>query len=339
MVVVQGSRQYQHVAAAVFRQPWAILPEKLAAIGELVAMRIDGLRADPAHVAAIVAAAREAEVAHAAAAGPQRSKGMTAVLPLTGTLLWRSGPMEQMSGAVSLQQWGQAFDAAMNDDRIKSIVIDVDSPGGTVDGVPETAAKVFAARGRKPVTAVVNTLAASAAYWIATAASELVITPSGMAGSVGVYVLHEDDSAAVENAGVRFTFIEAPQGGHKTEGNPFAPLSEESAAHYQGMVNELYGQFVADVAKHRGVTEAAVRSDYGQGRVLLAKDALRARMVDRVATLEQVLQRHGGGDQAVGASPAAEGTSPEFTLEDQRFALDLALAAAEAERLTREVSG
>ena len=336
---IQAPRQYRHVAAAVFGQPWAILPEKLSAIGELVAMRIDGLRMDPGHVAAVVAARREAESAHAAtAAGSQRKpgQGLTAVLPLTGTLMWRAGAMEQTSGAVSLQEWGRAFDAAMNDERVQGIVLDVDSPGGSVDGVPETAAKVFAARGRKPVTAVVNTMAASAAYWIASAASELLITPSGMAGSVGVYMLHEDDSAAAERDGVRFTFIEAPTGGFKTEGNPYGPLSEEALTHYQGIVDDVYERFVGDVARFRKASAEKVKAEYGKGRVFVARDAVRLGMVDGVATLDDVLARRGN---AVGGGPSVSTETPGISLEDQRFALELALAAAEAGGTPMEVAG
>jgi signal peptide peptidase SppA len=314
--------RYRHVVEAVFRQPWAILPEKLAAIAELVQMRVDGFRLDPQAVAEIAAAGGKAR--------PQRSNGLTAVLPLHGTLLWRVGAMEEMSGATSLQRFGQAFDAAMNDDRVKSIVIDVDSPGGQVDGVPETAAKIFSARGRKPVTAVVNTMGASAAYWLAAAAEELVISPSGMAGSVGVYMMHQDISEAAAAAGVRVTFIEAPEGGHKTEGNEFAPLADSAREHAQGIVNELYGMFVSDLARFRGVTEHTVRESFGKGQVFLAKETVTRRMTDRVVTFEEVLGRHGGAQNAVlpasaeDAAPAVNADAARWTERQARVQFEIA---------------
>lgn len=284
--------RYRHVAEAVFRQPWAIMPEKLAAIGELIANRVDGFRVDPAAAAEIAAAAKRP---------PMHSSGVTAVLPLYGTILWRAGMLEQMSGASSLQEFSRNFDAALTDDRVKSIVIDVDSPGGQVDGVPETAAKIFAARGRKPITAVINALGCSAAYWLARAADETVVTPSGMCGSVGVYMLHTDESAALEAEGVKMTFISAPEGGAKTEGNPYEPLSNEAAQHAQSIVNDLYSMFVRDLARFAGVPEGTVREQFGQGRVFLAKEAVSRGMADRVASMEDVLMRHGG---ASNASPA-----------------------------------
>lgn len=313
---------YRHVMEAVFRRPWAIMPEKLAAIGELVRMRIDGFRMAPEAVAEIVAAASRP---------PNPSKGVTAVIPIYGTILYRCGPLEQMSGASSLQQVSRAFDAAMGDDRVKSIVLCVDSPGGEVSGVPEMAAKIHGARGVKPVTAVIDPLGCSAAYWLARAAEECVITPSGMCGSIGVYMLHEDDSLALEQEGVKLTFIEAPQGGHKTEGNPYQPLNADAEAFAQSQVDELYGWFVSDIARFSGQSEATVRGEqFGQGRVFLAKDAVSRKMVDRVATLEQVLARSGGAGNAIaieGVAAVIEAPSPKaeaVEYDGQRAAAALA---------------
>lgn len=327
-IAAAPGERYRHVTEAVFARPWAIERSKLLAIGEMIRARIDGWRIDPQAAAELAAAARRPV---------QHSSGATAVIPLYGTILWRVGGIEASSGASSLQDFSRAFDAALANDAIKSIVIDVDSPGGQIDGVPETAAKIFEARGKKPLTAVVNTLGASAAYWLAAAADEIVASPSAMVGSVGVYMLHEDWSAAAEQAGVRFTFIEAPEGGYKTEGNPYAPLSEEAGAYAQQMVNDLYGWFVRDVARFRGVTEERVRSDYGKGRVFLARDAERAGMVDRIASLEQVLQRHGGADQATSVrarraedgapAPAMESPAP-LRAEDLDFYMELTAAQA-----------
>src|SRR5215467_6271108 len=120
--------------------------------------------------------------------------------------------------------------AAANPD-VSAIVLDVDSPGGTVAGTPETAAAVRRAAEVKPVVAVANSLAASAAYWIASQASSLVVGPSADVGSIGVISAHIDRSKMLEDMGLRVTVVSA--GRYKAEGNPFAPLSDEAKANMQ----------------------------------------------------------------------------------------------------------
>jgi signal peptide peptidase SppA len=165
----------------------------------------------------------------------------------------------------------------------------VDSPGGVTDLVPETAAEIRAARERKPITAVANTMAASAAYWLASQASEVVVTPSGWLGSIGVYMLHVDWSGNNAQIGVKPTYISA--GKYKTEGNPEEPLSESAREHMQEDVDRFYSMFLSDVALGRGVDVETVRADFGEGRVLLAEPSLQAGMADRVETFEDAVAR------------------------------------------------
>lgn len=177
-------------------------------------------------------------------------------------------------------------EAAANPD-IGSILINVDSPGGSIDLVPETAADMRAARAQKPVIAVANTMAGSAAYWIASQATELVVTPSGDVGSVGVFILHEEFSEFDKRLGIETTLIKA--GRHKAEGNPYQPLSDEAREHFQEVVDQTYDTFVADVAAGRGVSTSKVTRDFGEGRMLRADQATVAGMADRVAPIEEVL--------------------------------------------------
>jgi ClpP class serine protease len=132
-------------------------------------------------------------------------------------------------------------------------------------------------------------MAASAAYWLATQVDELVVTPSGSVGSVGVFAAHEDVSKAEELAGVKVTLISA--GPHKTEGNEHEPLSDDARQSIQDFVNAYYAMFTTDVAKGRGTTRALVEANFGGGREVLAADALKAGMVDRVDTLENTVRR------------------------------------------------
>jgi HK97 family phage major capsid protein len=270
------------VRRAVAQTPWAILPEKLEQICEFLAARAEG------HLSA-----GEIE----AAIGDRRPKqrmqgGGVAVLPVYGTISQRMDMLSEMSGGTSTENLGAAFDRYMADPDISTVVLDIDSPGGTVPGVMELSDKIFEARGKgKRIVAVANSMAASAAYWIATAADDVWVTPSGVVGSVGVYTIHQEGSRMFDEAGITTTIIKA--GEHKAEGNPYEPLPEDARAYTQAQIDEIYGEFVGAVARNRGVTVAKVESDFGQGRVLKAKGAVAAGMADRVGTLEQVLSELG----------------------------------------------
>jgi capsid assembly protease len=224
--------------------------------------------------------------------------GTIRVLRLYGSIVPRMERVEDVSQtAASLVDFGRAFDAAANDPNVKAIIIDVDSPGGTVDLVPETAAKIRGARrDDRPIVAVANTIAASAAYWLASAADELVITPSGEVGSIGVYCVHQDISETLAASGIRVTFIS--DGPRKVEGNSFEPLDPAARDALAASVRYYYDLFVKDVAKARGVPVSVVMADpektekhFGGGRTYPAKVAVQLGMADRVDTLENTIQR------------------------------------------------
>jgi signal peptide peptidase SppA len=175
----------------------------------------------------------------------------------------------------------------MADDTVAQVLLDIDSPGGSVYGVQELAAEIAGAR--KPVVAVANSLAASAAYWIGSAASEFHITPGGEVGSIGVWSAHQDISQALAEAGVKVTLISA--GEFKVEGNPYEPLTADALAFMQSRIDDYYAAFTKGVAKGRKVGIDAVRSDMGKGRCFGADQALSARMVDSVSTFDEVVSR------------------------------------------------
>ena len=193
------------------------------------------------------------------------------------------------SFGTSTQEIGALFDVAVASNEFASILLDIDSPGGTVEGVPELADKIFAARDVKPVVAIANGMMASAAYWIGAAASEVVVTPSSSVGSIGVYTIHEDITEMLEKEGEKVTTIQF--GKYKTEMAPWIELTEEAKAFLQQRVDEIGTWFVKDAGKFRGDTPTNVKSGYGEGRVLGAKAAKEANLVDRVATFEETLDR------------------------------------------------
>jgi signal peptide peptidase SppA len=193
---------------------------------------------------------------------------------------------------VSTRHFARLMRALAVDDSVKSIVVVFNSPGGLVTGTPEAADALFAARESKKVTAVVDTLAASAAYWIAAQASEIVCLPSGMGvGSIGVRMMHLDCSAMWKAAGIAPTFIY--EGKYKIEGNMFEPLGEEAKARYQLECQAIYEAFLKAVARGRGVSVATVRDDFGQGRLLMPAECQKLGMIDRLEAPEAAFERLG----------------------------------------------
>lgn len=284
--------KYGNVIGAVHDRPLALMPSKLRTIVDLLTQKAAGVNFSPEEIQARIGTpSAAAPLAAAKQVVSRGSQGAIAVLPLYGVIAQRMNMMMQASGGTSTQMFGAALQDALNDDTVKAIVIDIDSPGGDVFGVQELAQMIYEARDIKPIVAIANSLAASAAYWLGAQASEFVVTPGGMVGSVGVYCVHFDYSKANEIEGITPTYISA--GKYKIEGNPDEPLTEDAVAFIQGQVNEYYSAFTADVARGRGVPVDVVVSNFAEGRVLTAKPAKAAGMVDRVQTFDQVVARLG----------------------------------------------
>ena len=276
-------KSYPHILKAAAEVPWAMDRRKLDQIAAFLSLKAQGLDV-PEDVRAEIAADRRA------AAQPSAARGV-AVIPVFGSISYRANLFDEFSGGTSIQQLTAAFRQAVNDSEVGTIVLQIDSPGGVVSGVPELADEIFAARGQKKIIAVADTMAASAAYWLMSAATEAVVSPSGGVGSVGVYALHVDQSVAMEMAGLKATFISA--GPHKTEGNSFKPLGDKALAAIQADIDTFYDMFLKAAAKGRGVSLAEVKANFGGGRMLLAKKAKAAGMVDRIDTLANVLSKLG----------------------------------------------
>ena len=215
--------KHQLLIAEFLAMPWALMPERLNAIGAVIARwSRSGVAAD-------------------------------------GVVTQRGNMVEDVSGpgSVSTQQFASALRQALADDTVSQILIDIDSPGGSVYGVAELADEIIAARSQKPVVAVANRLAASAAYWIGCAASELYVTPGGEVGSIGVWQAHFDYSQALAAEGVAPTLISA--GKYKVEGNLDTPLDADAQGFMQSRVDDYYAAFTEGVARGRGVPIAQVR--------------------------------------------------------------------------------
>lgn len=275
--------RYAHILMAITEERWALREEKLVAILDFLRMQASGEKLSAEELQARITKEQERSVA--------RAEGSVAILPLRGVIANRMNMMSDISGGTSSEGFGRMFDAAISDESIKAVVMDVDTPGGALSGADELSTKIFNARGIKPIIAHVNATAASAGYWICSAADEIVVTPSGNVGSIGVYGVHEDISAALDKAGVKKTIVSA--GKFKTAGNPTQPLDDETRSRMQARVDAGYEMFIKTVARNRKASASAVRDGYGEGDIVTAQQALSEGMIDRIATLDETLQRFG----------------------------------------------
>ncbi len=333
--------KYGRIYRAFCAMPWMIDPVKLEAFAELLVLRMEGGQLSPDEILARTAHPKQRQthemslleidakaVQAASGTGNPSSGGNVAVLPIYGVISHRASMDISSGGGFNIQGFRQRFRQALDEPSISTIVLDVDSPGGSVDGVDELAKEIYQARGQKKIVAVANTMAASAAYYLASSAEELAVTPSGEVGSIGVYMVHSDYSKLYESRGIANTLIKA--GKFKAEGNPFGPLNDEAATALQGNVDAYYEMFVKAVARNRGVGVDAVRNGFGEGRTVMAKDAVKQGMADRVATLDEVLNELTGRKSARKSSSAMESV-PAVVAEDAAARMRMEIDLLESE--------
>jgi HK97 family phage prohead protease len=209
------------------------------------------------------------------------------VMPVRGLIAPRYEDIGYCDCVVTLMDRFMAdLDAAKNNASVRAIVLDISSPGGIVWLVPEAAKKVREVASVKPVHAVANAQAASAAFYLMAAAGKRYVTPSGEVGSVGVWTMHVDQSKMLADWGLDVTLIF--EGEHKVDGNPFAPLTDEVKADMQKDIRSTYEMFRNDVASYVGVSPDVVESEW-QARCVSASEAVSLGMVHGIATLDEVI--------------------------------------------------
>lgn len=238
-------------------------------------------------------------------AQPQTAGSGTAIIPIVGPLVRRSGPLARLLGLPSYSDIRAALAQAVADRGVERIVLFVDSPGGSAMGAEECAAEVAAAAKIKPVLTFVDGLGASAALWIGSQANKVVATPSSEVGSVGVIAIHADLSKALRSAGVQMSMVVSKISPLKAEGNPYEPLGTEARKRVQADVDAIASRFVRDVAKGRRMPMQKVIADFGHGRTMFADAAQSVGMVDGVAgTIAGALQVRLSGSQSTAAALA-----------------------------------
>ena len=209
------------------------------------------------------------------------------IIPVLDTLVNRGAWLDSRSGLTSYEGIAAQLRAAGQDPEVRSVLLDISSPGGEAAGMAGLADLIRSVRQTKPVTAFVNDMAASAAYGIASAANEIVISPTSIVGSIGVVMLHADRSGELAAQGVKPTLIFA--GSHKVDGNPFEPLSDAVRADLQASVDAHYRQFLTIVEQGRGVRLMADMARATEARTFIGTEAISRGLADRIASFDEVL--------------------------------------------------
>ncbi|MCW2319192.1 signal peptide peptidase SppA [Rhodoblastus acidophilus] len=214
-----------------------------------------------------------------------------AIIPLRGSLITDGPFIGSIWGITSYEGFRAEMRRAAADPKVSRIVLAVNSPGGMVAGIDNAAAAIADAKAAKPVVAMVEGMAASAAYWLASQADEIVLSPLSEVGSIGVVAMHVDMSGYLEKAGVSVSLIHA--GRHKVDGNPYEPLSEATRADIQADIDRLRLEFANAVGAGRGARFDAAKAMSTEARMFDAQTAVKEGLADRIGSLDSILSLSG----------------------------------------------
>ena len=295
--------KFSHLSSLVFNKPLMVTQDYAETIAVVLSDRlnldVEGLQ--------IKSDAKDQRVA-------TTNKGV-AVIPIVGSMSHRATGIEAMSGMTSYTTLQKQFEAAFNDPNVGSILMDIDSPGGSVAGAFDFRDYLMSKKGTKPVYALARDAMCSAAYLIGSTADKVYATQTARVGSIGVVAMHTDASGKMEKEGLKPTFISA--GKFKTAGNPYEKLEGEKLKYLQDSVDESYDMFINAVADARGIDKKAIRDT--EARVYGGKKAVEIGLADGIRTYESVL---------------AEMSAPNFTTQGIRMENKLNIEEAKIADLT-----
>jgi capsid assembly protease len=339
--------QLAHIADRVLNRPLMVMPDKLAMIASILEGRIGidavQLKGD-AEALPLPDASRHVgtfEPDPTSSTGAKKpyptTKDGTAIVPIIGSLVGRGGWISALSGIASYENLKFQISAAAKDPAVKSVILDIDSPGGEAVGAFETADVVRAAAAVKPVVAVAAGLCCSAAYAIASAATRIITTKSSVVGSIGVVMLHADYSHKLHEAGVKPTLIHA--GKKKVDGNPYTPLTDDVKASLKAELDRFQNLFVATVAEGRKgrLTKKAIYAM--EAGTYIGADAVAIGLADAVGSLEEVLARSVSRSPVAPASPPSRGFLSPYGRSDQEAAVAIAIDRVTAIMSSAEARG
>ncbi|WP_428485964.1 S49 family peptidase [Rhodopila sp.] len=276
------SGDFAFLSARVFNTPLMLTEAKAEIIMAALAERLGVTQLSRGDGAAVAMAGYALD----SDAAPERPYGITpegvAIIPIQGTLIQR-GALHPYSGMTSYSGIRCKFLGAMADEDVRGIVLDIDSPGGEVAGVFDLADTILAARGVKPIWAILNESAYSAAYCLASAADTITVPRTGGAGSIGVIAMCVDLSRALDQQGITVNVI--AHGKRKADGNQFQPLAKEARDRFQADVDSIGALFEATVARNRGIAVQAVRDT--EAGTFQGPAAVALKLADRVAAPDE----------------------------------------------------
>ena len=213
---------------------------------------------------------------------PYKVVGKTAIVTLSGVILQHASLLEQMCGAQDIGQFLSNVTAAFNDTNVENIILDINSPGGGVVGVPEAAAAIREMSLKKQIVAFTDSLCASAGMWVASAATSIIVTPSSEIGSVGVYVLAYDQSQAFAQEGIKPVLVKS--GTWKGDFAEGMPISDATISRVQEDVNLTFDMFKSFVLTNRTIDESLL-----QGQCVMGINAVKAGFADAIVSNIQEL--------------------------------------------------
>jgi len=208
----------------------------------------------------------------------------TAIIPIHGPITARNTFFSMFAGGTSLETLAKDFREAINNEDIKAILFDIDSPGGVAVGPFEMAEMIYNARSQKPIYSYIGRNGSSAAYWLASATEKIIVNPSALVGSIGVVttipVQEQPDQEGYKNIEIVSSnaALKRPD-----------PRTKEGLAEIRRELDGLESTFINSIAKYRSITSEIVKSDFGQGGVVIGSQAVNQNMADALGTYEEVL--------------------------------------------------
>ncbi|AGT09468.1 S49 family peptidase [Paracoccus aminophilus] len=275
------------IADRALNRPLLLHPDKAAIILDVLAGRIGVDGSGPGPLTPEASRFFGSEKRDDGSYKMNRAAGGVAAIPIVGSLVNRGAWIGASSGLVSYEGIAAQLREAAADQDVHTVVLDIDTGGGEAGGITSLVNQIVELRKTKRVVAVVNDMAASAGYWIASACDEIVVSETGIVGSIGVVVLHVNRSGELQQKGWQPTFIFA--GAHKVDGNSLGPMPDEVRADVQASVDDLYKTFVNGVAANRAgrLTPKSVRAT--EARMFTGRAAVAAGLADRIASFPEVL--------------------------------------------------
>lgn len=246
--------KFEFLAQRLFNTPLAIHPSKAEIVIAALSERLGIIRIDAASMSSFDELSRSGQNPRL---GYDVVEGV-AIIPVQGTLVQKLGSLRPYSGMTGYDGIRMNLLSAMVEPDVKAVVFDINSPGGEVSGCFDLVDTIYSCRGEKPIWAILNEYAYSAAYAIASATDHITVPRTGGTGSIGVIWMHMDMSQAIKDNGLNVTIVR--HGDRKAETNPYGPLTKKALQSSQEDIDEVGKLFADTVARNRGISSDSILS-------------------------------------------------------------------------------